>query len=82
MVKISERVALLVVISLIRASRSDLYHDNCQCRTKGSVSKVEMATPMALIYIVLFPSVSTFETPPSVEISSVILFSGSEVIFA
>jgi hypothetical protein len=30
----------------------------------GSVSKVEMVTPMALIYIVLFPSISTFETPP------------------
>ena len=33
----------------------------------GSVSKVEMATPIALIYKVLFPSMSTFETPPSVE---------------
>jgi hypothetical protein len=31
----------------------------------GSVSKVEMGTPMALIYKVLFPSLSTFETPPS-----------------
>src|SRR5262249_11090701 len=31
----------------------------------GSVSKVEMVTPMALIYKVLFPSLSTFETPPS-----------------
>ena len=30
----------------------------------GSVSKVEMATPMGLIYEVLFPSISTFETPP------------------
>ena len=30
----------------------------------GSVSKVEMATPMDLIYKVLFPSISTFETPP------------------
>jgi len=30
----------------------------------GSVSKVEMATPMALTYKVLFPSISTFETPP------------------
>src|SRR5262245_18202464 len=29
----------------------------------GSVSKVEMATPMGLIYKVLFPSLSTFETP-------------------
>jgi hypothetical protein len=31
---------------------------------KGSVSKVEMVIPMALIYQVLFPSISTFETPP------------------
>ena len=30
----------------------------------GSVSNVEMATPMSLIYKVLFPSISTFETPP------------------
>jgi hypothetical protein len=32
---------------------------------EGSVSKVEMMTPMALTYKVLFPSISTFETPPS-----------------
>src|SRR6266540_1288238 len=31
---------------------------------KGSVSKVEMTTSIVLIYKVLFPSVSTFETPP------------------
>jgi hypothetical protein len=30
----------------------------------GSVSKVEMVTPMALIYKVVFSSISTFETPP------------------
>ena len=30
----------------------------------GSVSKVEMATPMVLICKGLFPSISTFETPP------------------
>jgi hypothetical protein len=30
----------------------------------GSVSKVEMTTPMALICKALFPSISTFETPP------------------
>ena len=30
----------------------------------GSVSKVEMAAPMGLIYKVLFPSISTLETPP------------------
>ena len=32
---------------------------------RGSVSKVEMATPMALICKVLFPTISTFETPPA-----------------
>src|SRR5437773_11861577 len=32
----------------------------------GSVSKVEMVTPMALINKVLFPSISTFETLPSI----------------
>jgi transposase len=31
---------------------------------KGSVSKVEMTTPIALICKALFPSISTFETPP------------------
>ena len=30
----------------------------------GSVSKVEMAPPRPLIYKVLFPSISTLETPP------------------
>jgi hypothetical protein len=30
----------------------------------GSVSKVDVATPMPLIYKTLFPSISTFETPP------------------
>jgi transposase len=32
---------------------------------QGSVSKVEMTTPIALTCKVLFPSISTFETPPS-----------------
>jgi hypothetical protein len=32
--------------------------------TACSVSKVEMVAPMALIYKVLLPSISTFETPP------------------
>ena len=31
----------------------------------GSVSKVDMETPTALIYKMLFPSFSTFETPPT-----------------
>jgi hypothetical protein len=30
----------------------------------GSVSKVDMATPMPLIYKMLFSSISTFETLP------------------
>jgi len=30
----------------------------------GRVSKVEMTTPIALICKMLFPSISTFETPP------------------
>jgi putative transposase len=34
---------------------------------RGSVSKVEMVTPMALIYKVLFSSISTFETLPNEE---------------
>jgi hypothetical protein len=33
-------------------------------RAVGSVSKVEITTSMVLIYKVLFPSISTFETPP------------------
>ena len=41
------------------ASLADVVH-----KCEGSVSKVEMATPIALIYKVLFPSISTFETPP------------------
>src|SRR5215510_1852885 len=38
--------------------------DRCDA-PPGSVSKVEMTTPMALICKALFPSISTFETPPS-----------------
>jgi len=33
-------------------------------RIVGSVSKVDMATRMPLIYKIVFPSISTFETPP------------------
>ena len=36
----------------------------------GSVSNVEMVTPIALIYKVLFPSISTFETPPMIRSSN------------
>ena len=47
-----------------------LSEDGCVSQEiEGSVSKVEMATPMALIYIVLLPSVSTFETPPSKDLT-------------
>src|SRR5215510_6576811 len=35
---------------------------------KGSVSNVEMATPRALTYRVLLPSISTFETSPLCEL--------------
>jgi len=31
---------------------------------KGSVSNVDITTPMPLIYKTLFSSISTFETPP------------------
>ena len=40
---------------------------NRRLATRGSVSKVEMVTPMALISKILFPSLSTFETPPKKE---------------
>jgi hypothetical protein len=36
---------------------------------RDSVSKVEMVTPTALIYKILFPSISTFETPPISSVS-------------
>jgi hypothetical protein len=52
---------LAALISGIAGSKStQLPH----IATKGSVSKVEMMTPMALLCKVLFPSISTFETPP------------------
>jgi putative transposase len=35
------------------------------CRIEGRVSKVEMTAPMALINKALFPSISTFATPPA-----------------
>src|SRR5262249_29965664 len=41
-----------------------IFHYHAAIKDRGSVSKVEMVTPMALIYIVLFPPISTFETPP------------------
>ena len=36
-------------------------------RKLGSVSKVDMATRMPLIYKIVFPSISTFETPLKAE---------------
>jgi Calcineurin-like phosphoesterase len=65
------RAALRRAIDRINAVQPDLAvltgdlitteHDPLE----GSVSKVEMVIPRALIYKVLFPSISTFETPPS-----------------
>jgi hypothetical protein len=40
----------------------------------GSVSKVEMVTSMVLIYKVLFPSISTFETPPQDALGGAVSF--------
>ena len=51
---------------LARVSRGDTAAALAFVRT-GSVSKVEMATPMGLIYKALFSSISTFETPPNGE---------------
>ena len=50
----SAHIVLRLVIDIQATGRERL----------GSVSKVEIATPMDLIYKVLFPSISTFETPP------------------
>jgi hypothetical protein len=46
--------------------REDLLRrtDALMIEKMGGVSKVEMVTPMAWIYRMLFPSKSTFETPP------------------
>jgi len=44
-----------------------MYHPKGKGATQsflGSVSKVEMASPMGLIYKALYPSISTFETLP------------------
>ena len=54
------------MISLVRmeAHKSVVSGEVREQNRSGSVSKVEMMTPMALIYMMLFPSISTFETPP------------------
>ena len=44
---------------------------------RGSVSKVEMTTPMALICKALFPSISTFETPPVREVGDGLSLAGA-----
>jgi hypothetical protein len=49
------------VLALASQNRAQRHYGN-----GGSVSKVEMMTPMALTYKVLFPSRSTFETPPDI----------------
>jgi hypothetical protein len=45
----------------------------------GSVSKVEMTTPRALIYKMLFPSISTFETPPTRPVVVPVVVYGTQV---
>jgi hypothetical protein len=46
----------------------------------GSVSKVEMTTPMALICQALFPSLSTFETPPIAFLTRVLMQTTQPII--
>jgi hypothetical protein len=41
-------------------NKSPFLHAQCGVLVIGSVSKVELWTPRALIYRVLFPSISTF----------------------
>jgi hydroxymethylpyrimidine pyrophosphatase-like HAD family hydrolase len=60
------------VVSIGDAANDHAFLSLCECAVAvanavpllGSVSKVEIATPMGLIYKALFPSISTFETPP------------------
>src|SRR4030095_12839600 len=47
-----------------RARWTGRYYGRVLHSMLGSVSKVEMVTPMALTYKVSFPFISTFETPP------------------
>ena len=49
-----------------RERKHSVQHD----KSDGSVSKVEMAAPMVLIHKGLFPSISTFKTPPKFLYSS------------
>src|SRR5215831_19635138 len=68
-----EQLPLEGVMGLIQQRARDGHPRVCKHRIPtgllllGSVSKVEMAAPMALICKVLFPSISTFETPPDFE---------------
>jgi hypothetical protein len=57
-----EFFVLAILLRQVVAVSSDPAPDSA-----GSVSKVEMVTPMALIYKVLVSSISTFETPPENE---------------
>jgi hypothetical protein len=41
-----------------------IFREPLRIGQRGSVSKVEIAALIALIYKALFPSISTFETPP------------------
>ena len=50
----------VAVSGLGRSAAPDAQDDG----SRGSVAKMEMVNPMALIYKTLFPSISTFEPPP------------------
>src|SRR5262249_30275724 len=52
------------VVTSLAAPTPQQTSEDIYCARGGSVSKVEMAAPMALICKVLFPSISTFETLP------------------
>ena len=56
-----------MVLGFYRPINQDSFENECEHVRVGSVSKVEIVTPMGLIYKVLLPSISTFETPPAWE---------------
>ena len=62
-----KRVGDLAILSHVKTKAKDQNKEVAMGTViqAGSVSKVEIATPMDLIYKVLFPSISAFETPPN-----------------
>src|SRR5262249_27314274 len=58
-------VGRAIVAGLRAVAGSWCKHHRSSDPRDGSVSKVEMVTPMALIYKMLFSSISTFEAPPN-----------------